>query len=251
MVYFSRKPGNFARMKLPIVLLIFYLAPPLAAAPKHAERKSLLESEPGVVYLAHFVKKPVELKVIKEAPVFSDKEGRNRLGTLKANQDVKLEAVTDKIYRVRGQGTVDGIAGWVAPWAFTSKDPQFVQHLKEFYERQIQVQALIDDKAVAVGMTMDEVTLSLGKPTKTSLRKTEKGQSGLWEFVETKEVKHFINRTDPVTGQVYQQLSHITQEEKSRTNVEFVDNIVSAIEQSENHRRGDVRIIVPPVFFGW
>ncbi len=251
MVYFLRKPDIFSRMKLSILVLSCCLALPLAAAPKRGERKSLLEAEPGVVYLAHFVKNPVELKVIKEAPVFSDKEGRQRLGTLKSDQNVKLEAVTDKIYRVRGQGTVDGIAGWVAPWAFSSKDPQFVLHLKEFYARQIQVQALIDAKTAAVGMTMDEVTLALGKPTKTSVRKTEKGQSGLWEFVETKEVKHYITRTDPATGQVYQQLSHITQEEKSRTNVEFVDNIVSAVEQSENHRRGDVRIIVPPVFFGW
>jgi hypothetical protein len=65
----------------------------------------------------------------------------------------------------------------VAPWAFSSKDPQFVFHLKELYERQIQVQETDrQDKQIAVGMTLDEVSLSRGKPTKTSLRKTEKGQ---------------------------------------------------------------------------
>lgn len=224
---------------------------PASAETKRPERKSLLDSDPDVVYLDRTLKEPIHLKVIKEAPVYSDKEGRHRLGTLKAEQNVKLEAVTDKIYRVRGQGTRDGIAGWVAPWAFSSKDPQFVTHLKEFYERQIEVQALIEAKTVAVGMTLDEVSQSLGKPTKTSLRKTEKGQSGRWEFIDYEEIKHYITRIDPVSGAAYRQFSHTTQIEKSRTAVDFEDNVVTAVEESEDNQGGKVRIVVPPLVFGW
>lgn len=233
------------------ILLAFLLAPDLPAETKRTERKSLLDSDPDVVYLEQSLKQPVELKVIKEAPVYSDKEGRHRLGTLKAEQMVKLEAVTDKIYRVRGQGTRDGIAGWVAPWAFTSKDPQFVAHLKEFYERQIQVMKLIAAKEVAVGMTTDEVAKSLGKPTKTTVRKTEKGESGRWEFVDYEEVKHYITRVDPSTGRIFRQLSHVTQIEKGRTNIDFENDLVTAIEQSEDRQGGNVRIVVPPLVFGW
>ena len=218
---------------------------------KKVERKSLLDSEPDVVYLADAVEKPVKLNVVKEAPVFSDKSGKHRLGTLKADQTVELEAITDKIYRVRGQGTRDGIAGWVAPWAFTSKDPQFVFHLKELYDRQIQVQTLIAAKQVAVGMTLNEVTRSRGKPTKTTVRKTEKGQTGSWDFVEYEEVKHYITRLDPVTGAAYRQFSHVTQTEKSRLSVEFENNVVTAIEESEDKKEGNVRIVVPPLIFGW
>jgi len=44
----------------------------------------------------------------------------------------------------------------------------------------------------------------------------------------------------------------VTQEEKGRTVVEFENDLVSAIEQSENRGGGgNVRIIVPPVVFGW
>ena len=238
-------------MKPGLLLLALALVLPVSGEIKRRERKSLLDSEPGVVYLAQTHDKPVELKVIKEAPVFSDKEGKHRLGTLLANQNVKLEAVTDKIYRVRGQGTNGGIAGWVAPWAFSSEDPQFVVHLKEFYDRQIQVQALIDAKQVAVGMTLDEVSQSRGKPTKTSVRRTEKGESGRWEYIDYDEVKHYITRVDPSTGAVFRQLSHIEQVEKGRTNVEFEDGIVSAIEESEDRQGGNVRIVVPPLVFGW
>lgn len=235
-----------------LVLAAALLAPALSAETRRAERKSLLDSDPDVVYLEQAIKNPVELKVIKEAPVFSDKEGRHRLGTLKAEQMVRLEAITDKIYRVRGQGTRDGIAGWVAPWAFSSKDPQFVAHLKEFYDRQIEVMKLIEAKEVAVGMTPDEVSKSIGKPTKTTVRKTDKGETGRWEFVDYEEVKHYINRVDPATGRVFRQLSHVTQIEKGRTNVDFENGLVTAIEQSEDRQgSGNVRIIVPPLVFGW
>lgn len=252
MIPLFRKSAIFRTMKLEIAILASaLLVLPLAAQVKRAERKSLLDSDPDVVYLEQAVKKPVLLKVIKEAPVFSDKEGSHRLGSLKADQTVRLEAITDKIYRVRGQGTRDGIAGWVAPWAFSSTDPEFVAHLKQLYERQIQVQALIAAKEVAVGMTLDEVSQSRGTPTKTTVRKTETGQSGRWEYIDYEEVKHYITRVDPVTGGVYRQLSHVTQVEKGRTSVEFVNNVVSAVEESKNRQGGNVRIVVPPLIFGW
>ena len=238
-------------MKPAIPFLILALTLPVPAEIKRPERKSLLDSEPGVVYLEHSLGKPLELNVVKEAPVFSDKEGKHRLGTLMANQTVKLEAITDKIYRVRGQGTHGGIAGWVAPWAFTSKDPQFTAHLKEFYDRQIQVDALIEARQVAVGMTLDEVSKSRGKPTKTTVRKTENGESGRWEYIDYEQVKHYINRVDPSTGAVYRQLSHIEQVEKGRTSVEFGDGVVTAVEESEDRQGGNVRIVVPPLVFGW
>jgi len=238
-------------MKSLVALLFLALAFPVTAQLKRPERRSLLDSEPGVVYLEPVLGKHLELNVIKEAPVFSDKEGKHRLGTLITNQTVRLEAITDKIYRVRGQGTHGGIAGWVAPWAFTSKDPKFVAHLKEFYDRQIQVQAFIEAKQVAVGMTTDEVAQARGKPSKTSLRKTEKGESGRWEYINYDEVKHYITRVDPSTGQTYRQLSHVEQVEKGRTSVEFEDNLVTAIEESEDRQGGKVRIVIPPLIFGW
>ena len=250
MVSFSGEPATLPRMNIGIPLMVACLVLPVSAE-KRSERKSLLDSDPNVVYLERTLKKPVELKVLKEAPVFSDTEGKVRLGTLKADQTVRLEAITDKVYRVRGQGTRDGIAGWVAPWAFTSTDPAFVAHLKQLYDRQIQVQAMIEAKKIAVGMTLDEVAQAYGKPTKTSIRKTNKGESGRWEFINYEEVKHYVTRIDPVTHEVYRQLSYVTREEKGRTDVEFENNIVTAIEESEDHQGGNVRIIVPPVMLGW
>lgn len=238
-------------MKLEILAIaVSCLVSPLEAQIKRQERKSLLDSDPSVVYLDQTITKPIELTVIKEAPVFSDKEGRLRLGTLKADQTVRVEAITEKIYRVRGQGTRDGIAGWVAPWAFSSTDPDFVANLKQLYERQIQVQNLIAARQIAVGMTLDEVGLSKGKPTKTTLRKTATGQSGRWEFITYDDVKNYTTEIDS-QGNTFRRLASITRVEKGKTAVEFQDDIVTAVEESEDHQGGNVKIIVPPLIFRW
>jgi hypothetical protein len=216
------------------------------------ERRSRLDREPGVVYLDATIRKPIELTVIKDAPVFADKEGRHRLGVLLAGQKVRLEAMTGEVYRVRGQGAHDGIAGWVAPWAFTSRDPRFVENLKRLYKRQLQVQQLIEDKQLAIGMTMEEVRLSRGEPTRTAVRQTGLGRDGRWEYLEYKDVKNYAAVRDPRTGMVYRRLVDVTREIKESTIVDFENGLVSAIEESKNLKRGsDVRIIVPPVSLGW
>lgn len=239
-------------MKLEILAIVAAcLVTSVEAQPRRTERKSLLDSDPSVIYLDQALKKPVELKVVKEAPVFSDKEGNHRLGTLKANQTVRVEAITDKIYRVRGQGTRNGISGWVAPWAFSSTDPEFVGNFKLLYERQMQVQALIAARQVAVGMTLEEVAQSRGQATKTTLRKTATGQSGRWEFIEYEDVKNYATEIDRVTGQAYRRLVSVTRVEKGRTAVEFENDVVTAVEESEDNQGGSVRIIVPPLTYRW
>ncbi|WP_338289361.1 hypothetical protein [Luteolibacter sp. LG18] len=217
------------------------------------DRQSKLEMEAGVVYFNDPAKRPVELTIIKEAPVFSDKEGSHRLGFIQAGQTVKLEAMTERAYYVRGKGTTDGIAGWVPPWAFSSKDPNFVENLKKLYSRQIVVQRLIANHQVAVGMTVSEVATSLGKPTKTDLRKTGKGETGRWEYIDYEDQKNYALVRDPYTGNLFRQLVSVTRIEKGKTSVEFDNGFVTAIEESENNRRGagDVRLIVPPIVFGW
>ncbi len=240
-------------MKLEIfaLLAVCLVVPVQAQQIKRPERKSLLDSDPSVVYLDQTLPEPIMLTVAKEAPVYSDKKGSQRIGTLKANQSVRLEAITEKTYRVRGEGTRGGISGWVAPWAFSSTDPEFVAHLKQLYARQMQVQGLIADKKIAVGMTLDEVGLSRGKPTKTSLRKTAAGQSGSWQYIDYEDVNNYVNDIDPRTGIIYRRLVSVTRVEKGKTSVEFADNVVTAIEESENRQGGNARIIVPPLVFRW
>jgi len=237
-----------------IAIVLAGLVGTLDAQVRKARTGGLLEQDPDVVYLDRDFDEDFILKVVKDAPVFSDKDGRRRLGTIKANQKVKLEAMTNRAYKVRGKGARNGIAGWVAPWAFepTWKDDDFVANMKKLYVRQQEVKKLIAAHHVAVGMTLGEVEKSLGKPSKTKLRRTDKGQSGNWEYVDYEEVKYYTTVRDPYTGQFYRTLSHVVQEEKGHTKIEFQEDVVTAIEESEDRDGGgNVRIVVPPMVFGW
>ena len=100
-------------------------------------------------------------------------------------------------------------------------------------------------------MTPKEVELSRGKPTKTTLRVTPTGESGSWEYINFEEIKHYITKVDPVTGQAYRQFSHTTREETGKTTVEFKDGAVSALEEMEDKGPGNTKIIIPPVVVGW
>ena len=219
----------------------------------HAQRdRSLLDSDPDVLYLQDHLDDPLELRIIKPAPIYSDKEGKRKLGTVTKDQKVHLEAMTDEAYRVTAKTGGNQVKGWVAPWAFASKDPDFVENLKKYYERQLEVRKLIEEGRVALGMDLDEVNQALGNPSKTKQRQTKKGLSGSWEYVDYEEVKHYNYIRDPHSGQVYRKFSHATREEKGKTVVEFEDDVVTAIEESENlDRPGRVKIVVPPIVFDW
>ncbi|WP_193214479.1 hypothetical protein [Luteolibacter marinus] len=231
--------------------LLLSLFLPASAQSRRPDRKTLIDRDPDVIHLAEHVKNPIQLRVIKEAPVYSDKNGNRKLGTLKADQTVVLEAMTDKAYKVRGEGTKNGVSGWVGPHAFASKDPDFVENLKKLHARQLEVQALIEENQLAIGMTMEEAGKSRGKPNKTTIKQTGKGQTGRWEFVDYEEVRHYNYVREPVSGQVFKQLSHVTQEEKGKTVIEFENGVITSIEESEQTPGSSVKIVVPPVVFIW
>jgi hypothetical protein len=215
------------------------------------DKESLMDSDPGVVYLNQVFTKPIKLNAIEQAQVFSDKDGSHRLGFLKADQVVELEGMTERAYRVRGQGTKDGIAGWVSPKAFSHSDKDFVEKLKKIYERQIAVSEIIKNKGLAIGMSPREVELSRGKPTKTTMRVTPTGESGTWEYIIYEEVKHYITKIDPLTGQSYRQLSYVSREETGKTTVEFKDGATCALEEMKDKAGGNAKIIVPPIVVSW
>ena len=54
-----------------------------------------------------------------------------------------------------------------------------------------------------------------------------------------------------MTHEAYRQLAYVTKEEKNRTNVEFENNSVTAIEHSEDKKAGNISIVVPPMVIGW
>jgi len=223
---------------------LFLFALPLMALPDKPEK--------DVVYTEEFAPKGITLKVEKPGWVYASKKGGRKRGALKVGIDVQLVSFTEKAYFVRGKKeSGEGVSGWVTPAAFSSKDPKFIEKLKQVHTRQLLVRELIAKKEIALGMSTDEAGKVLGKPTKTTLRRTAEGQTQVWEFIDYEKVSHFTTTRDPYTGAIYRRLSHTTNEEKSKTLVEFKNGHVAAYEISENNGPGNPKIVTSPIIFSW
>lgn len=231
-----------------LLLSLLLLAP---AGADLRKKSSLLNDDPDVVYTGEFTEKTIELLALKPGTVYATKKGGRKLGILKVNTKVTLLGITEKAYKIRGTATHGGVSGWVSPKALGSKDKDFVANFKKVYDRQKIVRELIANHEVAIGMSTDEVAQSVGRPTKTKVRQTAKGKTGVWEFIKYEEQDHYNFVRDPITGSLYRQFSHTTREETSKLVIEFENEIVNAIEESENNGGGKVKIVVPPLVIAW
>ena len=227
-----------------ITFFFLFLALPAMALPDKPEK--------GVVYVEEFAPKGIKLKVEKPGWVYSTKQGGRKRGSLKVGIEVELVSFTEKAYFVRGKRDNGiGVSGWVSPASFSSKDPKFVEKLKQVHARQLLVRALIEKKEVAIGMTPEEVSKIHTRPTKTKVKRTAKGQTTIWEFIKYETVSHFNTVRDPYTGQIFRQLTHTTNEEKSKVVIEFENGFASSIEISKNNGPGNPTTVGAPVIFAW
>ena len=213
---------------------------------------SVDDPEEGVVYVEEFAPKGITLKVEKPGWVYATNKGGRKYGALKTGIDVELVSFTDKAYFVRGKKEDGiGVSGWVTPAAFSAKDPEFVEKLKNVHTRQLAVRELIENKEIAIGMTPEEASKVLGKPTKTTVRRNAAGQTQIWEFVDYETVNHYANVRDPYTGGIFRQLTHTTKEIKSKTVVEFENGYVTSTEETENKKGNGPKIVTFPIVFRW
>ncbi len=238
---------------LTAITLGFASVTPIVEAFPVNEKKSLLDSDPDVIYLNQYVAKPIQFIAIDHANAYSSKKGKSsrKLAIFKPGAQLELVAMTANAYRVSGKGKHGKITGWVSPKTLANKDPKFVENLKLLYDRQMIVKELIAKREVAIGMSIDEVSQSLGEPTKKTSKVTKDGVTGHWEFITYEEQKHYNYYTDPNSGQTFKRLSHVTTEETSNITVEYVSKIVTAITTMEDNGQGQIHIVTPPIIFGF
>ena len=97
--------------------------------------------------LKNLLRKESSSKSKKPGWVYSTKQGGRKRGSLKVGINVELVSFTEKAYFVRGKRDNGiGVSGWVTPTSFSSKDPKFVEKLKQVHARQLLVRELIEKK---------------------------------------------------------------------------------------------------------
>ncbi len=167
--------------KLPALFFFFALT---LAAPADLS----VFREPGAAYLADLFNKPLRLKVLKPAPIYFDASMTRSLGVLAEGQVVEVQAVLEENLRVVGKARQGQVSGWLPASYLEPLDADFVDRLKQASVRKTQIDSLIEKNDVAMGMTADEVTRSLGKPQKTRQRQDASGNSEVWEYIRYQRV---------------------------------------------------------------
>lgn len=203
--------------------------------------------EQGAIYLEDLVNKPVKLNVSAGAPIYFDSALGRYLGILRPGQLVELQAVTDTAYRVKGQAQQGQVAGWVEPKYLGALKPDFLVNLKKSAQRLEEVKALIARKEAAINMTRDEVTASLGKAGKVTSRLDAAGRHEVWDYIRYETVPQQVNGYDRngnlVVNTIYVKVP------AGRLSVIFDNNLVTALEQSENNLAKDsqAKVVAIPI----
>lgn len=208
--------------------------------------------ETGAIYLSDFAAKPMKLKVLEPAPAYFDLTTRRYAGTLRAAQIVEVQAISDKLYRVRGNAQQGQILGWVDPKFLQPIPKDVLAALMKSEERRKTVEALIAKNEVALGMTTDEVQLSLGKPQKkTSRASKDKALEQIFEYVKYNLVPQTTNVIGP--GGIMNIATTYIKTPVGTLTVTFKDGIAESLDQSEGSvaSGGETTIVAPPILVYW
>jgi hypothetical protein len=207
--------------------------------------------EAGAIYLSDFATKPMKLKVLEPAPAYFDLTSGRYAGTLRSPQVVELLAISDKLYRVRGNAQQGQILGWVDPKFLQPIPKETLEALKQSDERRRTVEALIAKNEVALGMTVDEVQLSLGKPQKkTSRASKDKALEQVFEYVRYQLMPQTTNVMGP--GGIMNVATTYVKMPVGTLTVTFKDGIAESLDQSEGTvASGETTIVAPPVVVYW
>lgn len=238
-----------------------------------ANASSPIIREPGAIYLSDFNIKPMKLKVLEPAPAYFDTAQTRYAGTLRFPQLVQLEALDPNGFlRIRGNAQQGGIVAWVNPQFLEALPPTFAENLQKSEKRRIEVEALISQNEIAIGMTVDEVGRSLGKPQKKTNRADKSGTQQIWEYVKYQLIPQTtyvpVNNQTVITyspnvnlpgGALIQTApggyaanTIYVKVPVGKLTVTFKDNIVESLDQSEGTTTGgQVSVVIPPLNVYW
>ena len=244
-------------------LLLLLVATEADAAP--------IVRETGAIYLSDFGQKPLRLRVLRPAPCYFDIGMTRYAGTLRFPQIVQVEAFADYGCRIRGNAQQGGVAAWI-PYNEIEPLPEgLLANLKKSEERRKVVDALIARNEVAIGMTIDEVGRSLGKPQKVTNRADKRGTRQVWEFIKYA----LVPQTTYAPGYGQTIVTHPGKSKKPQAvivqgggyypntiyvkvpvgtlKVFFKDGIVDALDQTEGTLvgAGQVSVVTPPINVYW
>jgi hypothetical protein len=201
-----------------------------------AEGESTSElRDPAVLYFDQTLPEPFEAKLLQATDVFSGKDLSLRLATLPAGYKVKLVGLDQDLCLIQTQYQSNTVYGWIELKNIPPLDPQMVDAARKNQAFRDAVTQAIKDRKVIEGMTLNDVQQSLGRPTRTSFRKEEKGRIDTWSYITYENIPQYTYGRNAL-GQIVQLVTYV-KVPVGETTIEFSDGRVTAIEQHKSNRR--------------
>lgn len=245
----------------------------LALAGLGAAAAGPIVREPGAIYLSDFHEKLPRFRLLAPAPCYFEADMRRSAGILRFPQAVQLDAISVQgMLRVRGNAKQGGVAAWIEPRFVTGLPENYLEIAARAEQRRREVEELIARNEVAIGMSLDEVTRSLGKPQKRSSRTGREGSTQTYEYIRYKLIPQTVYspsyvqsitgvRPDPRArletvvvrgGYGYDASTLYVKVPVGTMTVGFVNGLVETVEESEGTLSGaNATIVVPPVNLVW
>lgn len=210
-----------------------------------------LPQEPGTVPVEELVTKPIFLKVVKDTPVYVSSKMERAIGSISPGTVVRLIALSDQAYRVRGKARHGDVSAWLPLETAASPEADLVPRLKKLHERQKKVDELIASRQIALGMTGEEVQAALGKPSRKSSKLNAAGREEKLEYVIYERVPQYTTSIDAF-GRPVQTVTYLKMETGSLS-VTLKDNVVDSVEETKGNPLGGggVKIVPGPMVFGF
>lgn len=186
----------------------------------------------GPVELEGILEKPLKLRILGTPEIFTNEELTYYLGTLRPNQVAEVLVISDEAFRIRAKAQQGQVAGWVPIEALEPLPPETIQSIRSIAQRKTDVEELIKNKQVAIGMTLEEVRKSLGKPDKTTTSSSVEGESITLDYIKYKNVPQRQTVLNQYGQLVTRTVSVKTAEEV--TSITLSNNIVTHIYHSES-----------------
>ncbi len=209
-----------------------------------------LEPVAGTFSVEDVIPVPIQLTVAREAPIYYQSSMDRVLGAMAPGTAVRLVAMSDKgEFRVRGRARHGDVAGWMRRSDLISKDPNLASNLKKAWDRYAQVNDLIAAKQVAMGMTMEEVQASIGKPDRKRSKVSSAGREDTYEYIVYEMVPQ-VGISRNAFGELVETVTYL-RVETGRLSVTFADGVASELEEVTGNPlgRGGVRMVPGPIRF--
>lgn len=245
----------------------------LLSATVMAAQAGPIVRQAGAIYLSDFHEKLPRFRLLAAAPCYFDSSMKRYAGTLRFPQVVQLDAISEEgMLRVLGNAKQGGVAAWIEPQCLEGLPENYLGLATRAEQRRRQVEDLIARKEVAIGMSLDEVTRSLGKPQKRSSKTGPDGSTQTYEYIRYKLIPQTVYtpayaqsltgyRPEPgqkletvvVRGSYgYNASTLYVKVPVGMVTVGFVNGLVETLEESEGTLEGaGASIVVPPINLVW